>query len=124
MTSTYQFLKIHLSRFRERPRGTRRLKTSAEIVQKAADRMNRVRRCGSCRRVGHNRRRCPRLLSKMPSANEIDLDEEMAENHEDTSEQLADVGDSGSSKDVAVDDGDDSDNGGEGHEEDAAFESM
>ncbi|KAK9367886.1 hypothetical protein V1509DRAFT_565580, partial [Lipomyces kononenkoae] len=42
-----------------RPRGTRRLPTSAEIVQRAADRAERVRRCGSCRKVGHTRRRCP-----------------------------------------------------------------
>ncbi|KAK9367338.1 hypothetical protein V1509DRAFT_566902 [Lipomyces kononenkoae] len=42
-----------------RPRGTRRLPTSAEIVQRAADRVERVRRCGSCRKVGHTRRRCP-----------------------------------------------------------------
>ncbi|KAK9426959.1 hypothetical protein V1505DRAFT_381797 [Lipomyces doorenjongii] len=39
-----------------RPKGTRRLKTSAEVVQKAADRMEKVRRCGSCHKIGHNRR--------------------------------------------------------------------
>ncbi|KAK9344644.1 hypothetical protein V1522DRAFT_437200 [Lipomyces starkeyi] len=42
-----------------RPRGTRRLAISAEIVQRAADRTERVRRCGSCRRFGHTRRTCP-----------------------------------------------------------------
>ncbi|KAK9327708.1 hypothetical protein V1520DRAFT_393680 [Lipomyces starkeyi] len=36
-----------------------RRKDSAEIVQQAADRAERVRRCGSCRRVGHTRRTCP-----------------------------------------------------------------
>ncbi|KAK9427569.1 hypothetical protein V1505DRAFT_417432 [Lipomyces doorenjongii] len=46
-----------------RRKGTRRLKTPAEVVQKAADRMEKVRRCGSCHKIGHNRRRCPGLLS-------------------------------------------------------------
>ncbi|KAK9489852.1 hypothetical protein V1508DRAFT_442307 [Lipomyces doorenjongii] len=36
-------------------KGTRRLKTSAEVVQKAADRMEKVRRCGSCHKIDHNR---------------------------------------------------------------------
>ncbi|KAK9331883.1 hypothetical protein V1520DRAFT_368205 [Lipomyces starkeyi] len=48
-----------LVRRKGRPRGTRRLSTSAEIVQRAADRAERVRRCGSCRMVGHTRRTCP-----------------------------------------------------------------
>ncbi|KAK9481452.1 hypothetical protein V1527DRAFT_479623 [Lipomyces starkeyi] len=34
-----------------RPIGTRRLQTSAEIVQNTADRVEKVRRCGSCRKV-------------------------------------------------------------------------
>ncbi|KAK9312357.1 hypothetical protein V1524DRAFT_341302, partial [Lipomyces starkeyi] len=48
-----------LVRRKGRPRGTRRLPTSAEIVQRAVDRVEKVRRCGSCRRVGHTRRTCP-----------------------------------------------------------------
>ncbi|KAK9327713.1 hypothetical protein V1520DRAFT_373884 [Lipomyces starkeyi] len=48
-----------LVRRKGRPRGTRRLPTSAEIVQRAADRVEKMRRCGSCRRVGHTRRKCP-----------------------------------------------------------------
>ncbi|KAK9481836.1 hypothetical protein V1527DRAFT_522421 [Lipomyces starkeyi] len=39
------------------PRRTRRLQTSAEIVQRA----ERVRHCGSCHQAGHNRRSCGRL---------------------------------------------------------------
>ncbi|KAK9358003.1 hypothetical protein V1504DRAFT_462485 [Lipomyces starkeyi] len=46
-----------------RPRGTRRLKTSAETVQIATDRIEKVGRCGSCKNTGHNRRKCPKLLS-------------------------------------------------------------
>ncbi|KAK9328269.1 hypothetical protein V1520DRAFT_226936 [Lipomyces starkeyi] len=42
-----------------RPRGTPRFATSAEIVQQAADRTERVRLCGSCRKVVHTRRTCP-----------------------------------------------------------------
>ncbi|KAK9483020.1 hypothetical protein V1527DRAFT_474392 [Lipomyces starkeyi] len=34
--------------------GTRRLRTSAEITQKDADRVEKVRRCGSCHKAGHN----------------------------------------------------------------------
>ncbi|KAK9359559.1 hypothetical protein V1504DRAFT_457629 [Lipomyces starkeyi] len=46
---------------RGRHRGTRRLETSAEIVQKAADRTEKVRRCGFCHKAGHNCRTCPEL---------------------------------------------------------------
>ncbi|KAJ8100241.1 hypothetical protein POJ06DRAFT_209530 [Lipomyces tetrasporus] len=45
-----------------RPRGTRRLPTSAEIVQRAADSAENVRRCRLCKRTGHNKRTCPRVL--------------------------------------------------------------
>ncbi|KAK9350479.1 hypothetical protein V1523DRAFT_355313, partial [Lipomyces doorenjongii] len=51
-----------------RPKATRRLKTSAEVVQKAADRMEKVRRCGSCHKIGYNRHRCPGLLSESSQA--------------------------------------------------------
>ncbi|KAK9384951.1 hypothetical protein V1515DRAFT_609608, partial [Lipomyces mesembrius] len=66
----YQSFKIRRSHFRlkGRPRGTWRLKTSAEIVQKAADRMEKVRRFGSCHKIGHNRRRCPGLLREWSQA--------------------------------------------------------
>ncbi|KAK9342444.1 hypothetical protein V1522DRAFT_416189 [Lipomyces starkeyi] len=117
----HQFLKIRQSRFRKKgPKGTRRLKTSAEIIQKAAEQMDKVRRCGSCRRVGHNRRRCPRLLTRTSSAHENDLNEGMADEHEHTSEQLAAIGHSGSEEGVAIydsDDGNNGDNGGVGHDD-------
>ncbi|KAK9327764.1 hypothetical protein V1520DRAFT_298793 [Lipomyces starkeyi] len=48
-----------------RPKGTRRLQTSAEVVQKIADRIEKVRRCGSCKNTGHDRRKCPKLLSNL-----------------------------------------------------------
>ncbi|KAK9481709.1 hypothetical protein V1527DRAFT_502447 [Lipomyces starkeyi] len=48
-----------------RPKGTRRLQTSAEVVQKFADRIEKVRRCGSCKNTGHDRRKCPKLLSNL-----------------------------------------------------------
>ncbi|KAK9348533.1 hypothetical protein V1522DRAFT_456196 [Lipomyces starkeyi] len=44
---------------KRRPRESRRLATSADIVQRVADRTKRVRRCGSGKRVGHTRRTCP-----------------------------------------------------------------
>ncbi|KAK9482143.1 hypothetical protein V1527DRAFT_477312 [Lipomyces starkeyi] len=44
-----------------RPRGTRRLQTSAENILNATDRRVKVRRCGSCHQAGHNRRRCPKF---------------------------------------------------------------
>ncbi|KAK9327973.1 hypothetical protein V1520DRAFT_266644, partial [Lipomyces starkeyi] len=49
-----------------RPRGTRRLQTSAEIVQKA----ERVRHCGSCHPAGHNRRSCGRLRAESTAMHE------------------------------------------------------
>ncbi|KAK9362205.1 hypothetical protein V1504DRAFT_474501 [Lipomyces starkeyi] len=48
-----------------RPRGTRRLNTSAETVQIATDRIEKVRRRGSCKNTGHNRRKCPKLSSNL-----------------------------------------------------------
>ncbi|KAK9238485.1 hypothetical protein V1525DRAFT_111213 [Lipomyces kononenkoae] len=48
-----------------RPKGTRRLQTSAEVVQRTTDRIEKVRRCGSCKITGHNRRTCPRLSSNL-----------------------------------------------------------
>ncbi|KAK9312140.1 hypothetical protein V1524DRAFT_340926, partial [Lipomyces starkeyi] len=48
-----------------RPRGTRRLKTSAETVQIATDRIEKVRQCGSSKNTGHNRRKCPKLSSNL-----------------------------------------------------------
>ncbi|KAK9358762.1 hypothetical protein V1504DRAFT_261927 [Lipomyces starkeyi] len=50
-----------------RPRRTRRLQTSAEIIQKVADRIEKVRRCGSCHKGGHTRRKCPKFLTQQPS---------------------------------------------------------
>ncbi|KAK9311602.1 hypothetical protein V1524DRAFT_450218 [Lipomyces starkeyi] len=44
--------------------------TSAEKIQKAADRIEKVRRCKSCSKVGHNRRTCPKL--KMDDTQEIE----------------------------------------------------
>ncbi|KAK9426972.1 hypothetical protein V1505DRAFT_381726 [Lipomyces doorenjongii] len=61
-----------------RPKGTRMLQTSAEIVQHAADQMAKVRRCGSCHKAGHNRRKCPKLLnnqSQLVGENESRADE-------------------------------------------------
>ncbi|ODQ72728.1 hypothetical protein LIPSTDRAFT_72351 [Lipomyces starkeyi NRRL Y-11557] len=49
-----------------RPRGTRRLQTSAEIAQKA----ERVRHCGSCHQAGHNRRSCGRLRAESTAMHE------------------------------------------------------
>ncbi|KAK9333648.1 hypothetical protein V1520DRAFT_331327 [Lipomyces starkeyi] len=60
-----------------------------EIIQKVADRIEKVRRCGSCHRVGHNRRKCPKLLNQHSSSQGTDecvltqtanTIEEMAEN--------------------------------------------
>ncbi|KAK9328776.1 hypothetical protein V1520DRAFT_280695 [Lipomyces starkeyi] len=51
-----------------RPRGTRRLPTSAEIVQRAADRVENVRRCGLCKGPGHNKRTCPKVLMSNQSS--------------------------------------------------------
>ncbi|KAK9249676.1 hypothetical protein V1507DRAFT_469955 [Lipomyces tetrasporus] len=48
-----------------RPRGTRPLKTSAEIVQIATARIKKLRRCGSCKNTGHNRRKCPKLSNDL-----------------------------------------------------------
>ncbi|KAK9371709.1 uncharacterized protein V1513DRAFT_454770 [Lipomyces chichibuensis] len=48
-----------------RPKGTRRLKTSSEAVQIATDRIEKARRCGSCKNSGHNRRKCPKLSSNL-----------------------------------------------------------
>ncbi|KAK9483685.1 hypothetical protein V1527DRAFT_521146 [Lipomyces starkeyi] len=41
-----------------RPKGTQRIPTAAETSQRVADRIEKVRRCGSCNRVGHNRETC------------------------------------------------------------------
>ncbi|ODQ68873.1 hypothetical protein LIPSTDRAFT_76620 [Lipomyces starkeyi NRRL Y-11557] len=54
-----------------RPKGTRRLQTSAEVVQKMTDRVEKVRRCGSCKKTGHDRRNCPK-----PSNNLITTENE------------------------------------------------
>ncbi|KAK9481801.1 hypothetical protein V1527DRAFT_499535 [Lipomyces starkeyi] len=58
-----------------RPRGTRRLATSAEIVQRAGDRTERVRRCGSCRRqsTGHTREGQSGFSASLPSANDASI---------------------------------------------------
>ncbi|KAK9489198.1 hypothetical protein V1508DRAFT_458636 [Lipomyces doorenjongii] len=47
-----------------RPKGTRRFQTSAEIVQKTTDSIEKVGRCGSCKMPGHNRRKCPQLFKQ------------------------------------------------------------
>ncbi|KAK9310952.1 hypothetical protein V1524DRAFT_462018, partial [Lipomyces starkeyi] len=47
------------------PRGTRRLNTSAETLQIATDRIEKVRRCGLCKNTGNNRRKCPKLSSNL-----------------------------------------------------------
>ncbi|KAK9357530.1 hypothetical protein V1504DRAFT_361991, partial [Lipomyces starkeyi] len=60
-----------------RPRGTRRLEMSAEIVQKAADRTEKVRRCGSCHKAGHNRRTCPELHPQSSTGTHEGRDEEV-----------------------------------------------
>ncbi|KAK9327529.1 hypothetical protein V1520DRAFT_393815 [Lipomyces starkeyi] len=44
-----------------RPKESQRLQTSAEKIQNAADRMEKVRGCKSCSKVGHNRRTCSKL---------------------------------------------------------------
>ncbi|KAK9390081.1 hypothetical protein V1515DRAFT_613559 [Lipomyces mesembrius] len=49
-----------------RPKGTRRLQTSAEIVQ----RQERVQHCGSCHQAGHNRRRCGSLRAESTAMHE------------------------------------------------------
>ncbi|KAK9365992.1 hypothetical protein V1509DRAFT_655066 [Lipomyces kononenkoae] len=48
-----------------RPKGTPRLQTSAEVVQRTADRIEKVSRCGSCKETGHNRLRTTRQIYKM-----------------------------------------------------------
>ncbi|KAK9312790.1 hypothetical protein V1522DRAFT_437744 [Lipomyces starkeyi] len=50
-----------------RPRGTRRLQTSAEIIQKVADGIEKVRRCRSCHKAGHTRHKCSNLLDQQSS---------------------------------------------------------
>ncbi|KAK9485320.1 hypothetical protein V1527DRAFT_467191 [Lipomyces starkeyi] len=49
------------------PRGTRRLLMSAEIIQIVADRIEKVRRCRSCHKVGHTRHKCSNLLNQQSS---------------------------------------------------------
>ncbi|KAJ8100814.1 hypothetical protein POJ06DRAFT_295671 [Lipomyces tetrasporus] len=41
------------------------LPRKAEAVQIATDQIEKVRRCGSCKNTGHNRRKCPKLLSNL-----------------------------------------------------------
>ncbi|KAK9328013.1 hypothetical protein V1520DRAFT_347296 [Lipomyces starkeyi] len=72
-----------------RPKGTRRLPTSAETTQRVSDRIEKVRRCRSCHRIGHNRRTCPKLeiadelaLKKESS---VDDDEGTTVQHDDDS---------------------------------------
>ncbi|KAK9327850.1 hypothetical protein V1520DRAFT_393572 [Lipomyces starkeyi] len=38
-----------------------------EIMQKVADRIGKVRRCGSHHKIGHTRRKCPKLLNQQSS---------------------------------------------------------
>ncbi|ODQ70389.1 hypothetical protein LIPSTDRAFT_74674 [Lipomyces starkeyi NRRL Y-11557] len=44
----------------------------SQIIQKDADRIEKVRRCGSCHKVGHNRRKCPKLLNQHLSSQGAD----------------------------------------------------
>ncbi|KAK9311560.1 hypothetical protein V1524DRAFT_442031 [Lipomyces starkeyi] len=53
-----------------RPKWPQRLQTSAEKIQKVADRIKKPRRCKSCSKVEHNRRTCPKL--KMEDTQEIE----------------------------------------------------
>ncbi|KAK9313733.1 hypothetical protein V1524DRAFT_448709 [Lipomyces starkeyi] len=79
-----------------RRRGTRRLKTSAETVQIATDRIKKVRRCGSCKNTGHNRRKCPQHLSNVTTTeNETTATEQV----ERTTQQLVASDDAGSRRD-------------------------
>ncbi|KAK9345888.1 hypothetical protein V1522DRAFT_458220 [Lipomyces starkeyi] len=64
---------------RGRPRGTRRLPTSAEIVQETADRDGKVRRCGSCHK---------KLLSQQSL-------QEMAGEDEQTANEITEAADDG-----------------------------
>ncbi|KAK9311605.1 hypothetical protein V1524DRAFT_418851 [Lipomyces starkeyi] len=94
-----------------RPRGTRRLRTSAEVIQKATDRMEKVRRCGSCHKVGHNRRRCLGLSNK-----------ESLQGRSDTETRNWDaIDDAAPEDDVTGDEADDFD---DRDAADAAFEAM
>ncbi|KAK9327603.1 hypothetical protein V1520DRAFT_348386, partial [Lipomyces starkeyi] len=61
-----------------RPKGTRRLPTSAETTQRVSDRIEKVRRCRSCNRIGHNRRTCPKL-----EISSVDDDEGTTVQHDD-----------------------------------------
>ncbi|KAK9361521.1 hypothetical protein V1504DRAFT_432619 [Lipomyces starkeyi] len=65
-----------------RPKGTRRLPTSSEIVQKAADRVENVRRCKVCKGTGHNKLTFPKVLKARLSAmaNETEEDSLPAQN--------------------------------------------
>ncbi|KAK9251519.1 hypothetical protein V1507DRAFT_499334 [Lipomyces tetrasporus] len=45
--------------------------TSAEIVQQSSDRIEKVRRCGSCHRAGHDRRSYPKLNNIQTGPNQL-----------------------------------------------------
>ncbi|KAK9342440.1 hypothetical protein V1522DRAFT_416156 [Lipomyces starkeyi] len=114
-----------------RPRGTRRLRTSAEVIQNATDRMEKVRRCGSCHKVGHNRRRCPGLSNKESLQGRSDTEstlaaatddnEATAEENEHTSEKWDAIDDAAPEDDVTSDEADDFD---DRDAADAAFEAV
>ncbi|KAK9311772.1 hypothetical protein V1524DRAFT_411389 [Lipomyces starkeyi] len=104
-----------------RPRGTRRLRTSAEVIQNATDRMEKVRRCGSCYKVGHNRRRCPGLSNKDTLAAATDDNEATAEENEHTSEKW-DAIDDAAPEDLVT--GDEADDFHDRDAADAALEAM
>ncbi|KAK9326621.1 hypothetical protein V1520DRAFT_394395 [Lipomyces starkeyi] len=57
-----------------RPKGTRRLQTSAEVVQKMTDRVEKVRRCGSCKKTGHDRRNSGKCHGRGELSNDESID--------------------------------------------------
>ncbi|KAK9321100.1 hypothetical protein V1517DRAFT_368674 [Lipomyces orientalis] len=67
-----------------RPKGARRLPTSAETTQNASDRIEKGIRCRSCNRIGHNRRTYEPLALGIEKSK--DDDEGTTVQHDDDSE--------------------------------------
>ncbi|KAK9371919.1 uncharacterized protein V1513DRAFT_460991 [Lipomyces chichibuensis] len=78
-----------------RPRGTRRLKTSAEVAQHVADQVAKVRRCGTCHEAGHNKRKCPKVLNRQsqPVSESENIADEIEEESLEDNEGILDEND-------------------------------